>query len=185
MPLPAERESTVGLAVGNVGLLLSNFREEQPMTNGLRHLAISCCVCFLAVHSQATGDDRIGGIQLLPGYKHEKLQGIDSIVGRIAKPGGLTIHYEIGAIPQGGLRFGGSFVDRPKKVPQDQLRWYREQMVQGQPVHIAYLKNNSLLVSYPQTIPGKGINFHTQVKSTEELADALLMLLTFPDKAAK
>lgn len=125
-------------------------------------------------------ESRIGGIQLLPGYKHEEQQGFDSIVGRIVKPKGLTISYDIGAIPQGGLRFGGSFNDQPKAVPENQLRWYKEQMVQGEPMHIAYLKDDSLMVSFPKSIPGKGINFHTKVKTIDEMTDALLMLMTFP-----
>ena len=125
---------------------------------------------------------RIGGIQLLPGYKHQKLQGIDSIVGKIVKQGGLTIFYEIGGIPKGGLRFGGSFTDRPQRTPKSQRRWYKEQLIHGEPVHIAYLKDNRLLVSYPKSLPGKGINFSTKVGSADEMAEALLMLLTFPQR---
>ena len=143
--------------------------------------AAVCLACLSNVDLASAGDDGLGGIRLLPGYKHEKLKGIDSIVGRIVKQNGLTIQYEIGGIPEGRLRFGGSFTDRPKLTPKKQLKWYREQMVKGQPVHIAYLKNNTLLVSYPKSIPKKGINFYAKVNSTEEMVDVLLMLLTFPE----
>ena len=142
--------------------------------------AVVCLACVSSVEFAFAGDEHIGGIRLLPGYKHEALQGFDSIVGRIVKQDGLTISYEIGGIPIGNLRLGGSFTDRPKLTPKANLKWYREQTVNGQPVHIAYLKDNTLLVSYPKTIPNKGINFHAKVKSTEEMADVLLMLLTFP-----
>src|SRR5262245_6481631 len=89
-----------------------------------------------------------GGIKLLPGYVHEKLQGIDSIVGRLVKKEGLTIQYEIGAVPKpGGPVFGGSFSDYPKNTPADQRLWYKEQTIGGRDVHLAMLKTKMLLVS--------------------------------------
>ncbi len=145
-------------------------------------LFLCCAVMVSMTGSSFAADAPLGGMQLLPGYVHNPLQGIDSVVGEIKKEGGLRIMYEIGAvIPPGQPRFGGSFSDRPKMTPKQSVRWYREQMVNGQPVHIAYLKNDSLLASYPQ----KGINFHVQVKTTEELADALLMILTYPKPTEK
>jgi hypothetical protein len=151
-------------------------------------LLTGVAILFLMTQSAFSDDPRIGSIKLLPGYKHEKLQGFDSIVGTIAKPKGkgLTILYDIGAIPKGAIRFGGSFTDRAKLAPKNQLRWYKEQTIKGDPVHIAYLKDDSLLVAFPKSIPGKGINFYTEVKTLEEMTDALLMLMTFPkDKAPK
>ncbi len=139
-------------------------------------------LCLLGVASVSADDDHIGGIQLLPGYEHQPLQGIDSIVGEISKKDGLQIRYEIGAIPKPGSLFmlGGMFSDRPKTTPKDKVRWYREQVVNGQPVHLAFRKDQVLLVSYPQ----KGINFHVTVRTADEMADALLMILTYPGPAA-
>jgi len=155
------------------------------MKHKLVLMAFTSFTALLAIEPTAySADDRIGGIQLLPGYKHEKLQGIDSVVGRIVNPKGLTIHYDIGGIPKGAIRFGGSFIDRPVKTPPAQLRWFKQQMVQGEPVHIAYLKNDTLLVSFPKSLPGKGINFSAKVKTPDEMADVLLMLLTFPHSQA-
>ncbi len=156
----------------------------------MKHItALTISVCFVqlfACQTLSAEENRLGGMRLLPGYQHEKLQGIDSVVGRIVKKKGLTIMYEIGEIPQGGLRFGGSFLDRPKQTPKQQLKWYREQMVNGQPMHIAYLKNKSLLVSFPESIKDHGINFHVDnVKSMKEMADVLLMLTTFPEAKVK
>jgi hypothetical protein len=126
--------------------------------------------------------DRIGGMRLLPGYKHQPLQGFDSIVGKIAKEGGLQINYDIGALPKpGGLVLGGSFSDRPKLTPKGNLRWYREQVINGQPVHLAYRKDNILLVSYPKN----GVNLSVRIRSAEEMAEALLMILTYPDPVAE
>ncbi|QDU93603.1 hypothetical protein [Lignipirellula cremea] len=119
-----------------------------------------------------------GGLQVLEGYVHEPLQGIDSVVGKISKKDGLEIFYEIGSIPRpGGPAFGGQFSDRPQRMPKDQLRWYRETTVHGQPVHLAHGKNDALLVSFPL----QGINFSTTVRTPDEMAQALLMILTYPN----
>ena len=126
-------------------------------------------------------DARLGGMRLLAGYEHQPLQGFDSIVGKIEKEDGLQISYEIGGVPKPGApRFGGQFSDRPKLTPKDQVRWYREQVDNGQPVHLAHGKDNFLLVSFPQ----KGMNFSVTVRSADEMAEALLMILTYPDPVA-
>jgi hypothetical protein len=134
------------------------------------------------VSSAAAADDRLGGMQLLPGYTHQKLQGFDSIVGKISKQNGLQISYEIGSLPRpGGIAFGGQFSDRARKTPKNQLRWYKEQIVNGQPVHLAHRKDGYLLVSFPK----KGMNFTARVTSPEEMVDALLMILTYPNPVIK
>jgi hypothetical protein len=126
-------------------------------------------------------DARVGGMQLLSGYKHKKLQGIDSIVGKIEKPGGLSIMYEIGVVsPPGAPRFGGGFSDRPKRTPPKSRHWYKEQVVNGVPMHLAYTKNGYLLVSFQQS--RKGINFTVKVKNSDEMVEALLMIMTYPQK---
>lgn len=158
------------------------------MKHLVRSTLIVCLIQLIATTLASADDGLLLGMQLLPGYQHEKLQGIDSIVGRIVKKKGLTISYEIGGIPKGQFRFGGSFTDRPKNSPKKLTKWYREQMVNGQPMHIAYLKNKTLLVSFPKSIPNKGINFHVaKVETIEQIADVLLMLSTFPiaDTGAK
>jgi hypothetical protein len=147
-------------------------------------MKILCCetlgVLLLAMTmecSTAMADDRIGGMQLLPGYKHQPLQGFDSVVGKISKPNGLEISYEIGAIPKpGGLSLGGQFSDRPRLTPQDQRRWYQEQTVAGQKVHLVYRNDNYLLVSFPK----QGMNLSVKVLTPDEMAEALLMILTYP-----
>lgn len=120
-----------------------------------------------------------GGMQLLPGYKHLPLQGIDSVIGRIERDDGLQISYEIGHVQAPGEpRLGGSFSDRAKLSPGHETRWYREQTVDGQPVHIAFRKDDVLLVSYPNS----GMNLATQIADEGEMAEALLMILTYRGK---
>jgi len=122
-----------------------------------------------------------GGMRLLPGYTHKPLQGIDSVVGRVVKDAGWIISYEIGRVSKPGRpRMGGDFSDRAKRMPKTKVRWYREQTVNGQPVHMALSKSDTLLVSFPT----KGMNFHTTIRSSEQLVDAMLMILTYPQPAA-
>ena len=144
-------------------------------------LFLAALVAFAAGSVFAADAPPPGAMRLLPGYVHEPLQGIDSIVGRIRKPGGLTIQYEIGRVPKpGGLRIGGDFSDAAVGMPEKDRRWYREQTVQGEPVHIAYSKADLLVVSFPAS----GLNLTATAKSSEEVADVLLMALTYPKQAA-
>jgi hypothetical protein len=147
-------------------------------------VVISCAVVLLTVTAGLTRADetRLGGMQLLPGYGHVPLQGFDSIVGQIKIDKGLTISYEIGGVVKAGApRFGGSFSDRPKLAPKDSIHWYREQVVGGQDAHLAHSKDDILMVSFPE----KGMNFSVKVKTSSEMADALLMILTYPNPPGK
>ncbi len=138
-------------------------------------------LCVLTINPAQSADAPLGGIKLLPGYTHKPLQGIDSIVGEIVNAAGAKISYEIGHVSKPGQpRLGGGFRDRPKLTPKDKLQWYREQQVNGQSVHVAYLVDKTLLVSYPE----KGMNFRTTIRSSEQFADAMLMILTYPQPAA-
>jgi hypothetical protein len=117
-----------------------------------------------------------GNIKLLPGYVHEPKQGFDSIVGLIEKKGGLTIMYEIGRVAKpGALALGGDFSDRAKNLKEIQRQWYKEQTIAGQAVHIAMAKDGGLYVSFPES----GVNFSVMIKTAEDVADALLMILSY------
>jgi len=138
-------------------------------------------LCLAAVDEASADDARLRGMRLLPGYTHVPKQGFDSLVGEINKEGGLSIRYEIGRVAKpGGPAMGGDFRDHAKLTPKEKLQWYREQTVGDQPVHLAYRKDKVLLASFPKT----GMNLHTTIKSTEDFADAMLMILTYPQPAA-
>ena len=51
-----------------------------------------------AVGAQVLSGSPPGSMRLLQGYQHERLQGIDTTVGRIWKPGGPEVHYDIGQL---------------------------------------------------------------------------------------
>ena len=146
------------------------------------YFGVRSCVILLAltaVGSASGADAPLGGLQLLSGYQHVPLQGIDSAVGEIKKEGGLRIMYEIGRVSKpGSPQMGGDFRDRAKLMPKEMLQWYREQTVNDQPVHLALSKDKVLLASFPKV----GMNFTTKVESSEDLVDALLMILTYPKR---
>ncbi len=139
-------------------------------------------ICFLALYGQhsSAADPPPGDLKLLDSYTHKKLQGFDSLPGVISKPGGLQIYYEIGAIPKPGApQFGSQFTDKAKNTPAKQRQWYKEQIIAGQPVHLAYTNTGVLIASFPKS----GINFRVDVKSDEDLAEALLTILSYPSAA--
>lgn len=107
-----------------------------------------------------------GAIQLIEGYRHEPLQGIDSSVGRIWKDGGLEIRYDIG-------RMAGNYaasIKGPDRV------WVISQVVNGQPVEIVKAKDGRVLVTFT-----KGwANFFAKVSGDEDLAVLLSIVLTYP-----
>jgi hypothetical protein len=109
---------------------------------------------------------------LLPGYQHERLQGIDTSVGRIWKKDGLEIHYDIG-------RLAGNYAQSREK-DKDKLEWFKEQAVGGRNVQIALTKDRVLTI----TVAGFA-NFYGTVKSEGDLADMLLMVLTYDEPKAK
>ena len=146
-------------------------------------LVISLCITALAQPKMIVKKEKAdpnsppGGIILLEGYQHKKLQGIDSLVGEILKKDGLKISYELGRIARPGQpRMGGDFTDRAKGISKNDLKWFKKQTIDGSPAHIAFTKKNQLIVSFPT----RGGNFRAKIESEEQMADALLMTLTYP-----
>ncbi len=130
-------------------------------------LTVCGIACVTAVYA---GPQALpGGIQLLPGYKHEKLKGIDTRVGKIWKDGGLSFSYDI------GKGAGNQAKGQDKK----NVLWFKEQVVAGHAVQLALTKDQTLYVSFPQT----HANFYGQVKTSADLADLLLMVLTYAPAA--
>lgn len=122
-------------------------------------------------------------IRLLPGFTHQPLKGIDSIVGKIVKKDGLQIQYEMGRIPQGGLRLGGDFVNQALQLPEQDRLWLKEQVAGGRKVHVAYSKDQRLIISSASST--EGVNFTAAAKTPGEVADLLLMVLTLAEQKPK
>ena len=135
-------------------------------------------------------DEPYGGLRLLEGYRFERSHTFDTINGVITKPGGLRIEFESG-INEG-------YAIEPKN--KTKYIWFREQTVNGHQVMVALVKRgmtpwkpevtrnprpaNVLIITIPGRIrPDDAANFYGEVANEQEIADMLLMVLTFdPDK---
>jgi hypothetical protein len=109
-----------------------------------------------------------GGIRLLTGYVHIQDRGIDTRVGRIRKEGGLDIRYDIGPL-------AGEYVNRC--LSNNTCLWYKEQQLRGGLVKVA-LRNDGIIFA---TFPTTTANFYALVRSQEDIADFLLMILTYDE----
>ncbi len=109
-----------------------------------------------------------GGIKLLAGYVHMKERGIDTWVGRIKKEGGLDILYDIGPL-------AGEYVNRCLR--DQSCVWYKEQQLKGGLVKIALASDGRIIATFPKTTA----NFSAEVKSQEDIADFLIMILTYDE----
>lgn len=156
----------------------------------MRKLALIILLLFLAAPAGAF-DEPYGGIKLLDGYKFKRSSTIDTINGIIYKDGGLNIEFESG-ISEG-------YAVNPKD--KNKYIWYREQIVNGHKVMLALTKSgvgtvwksensrsskqyNILMVTFPGRFgPNDAANFYAEVLNEKEIADMLLMVLTFdPNK---
>src|SRR5262249_42950133 len=114
-----------------------------------------------------------GGIRLLPGYQHEEGRGIDTRVGRIWKKDGMEIHYDIG-------RLAGNYAKGKASDKDGKKLWHKEQTVAGRKIDLAMTKDRVLYV----TVAGPS-NFYATVKNDEDIADLLLMVLSYDEPKAK
>jgi hypothetical protein len=139
--------------------------------------------------AQAWANETVfGGIQLLAGYSAKRSSAVDAEVWTIERQGGMKIYFEAGPNE-------GSWAD-----PQDRnnYAWYREQTIKGCTVRFALVKpglktqwersesgesvpGNILLATF--LLGGKSsdhtANFSAKIASKEDLADALLMIMSF------
>jgi hypothetical protein len=152
-------------------------------------IAIVTVVLSLASSAFAL-DEPYGGIRLLDGYHYERSHTSDTINGVITKTGALRIEFESG-ISEG---YAVELKNRTKYI------WYREQTISGHKVMLALVKrgattwkpevarnpspSNLLMITFPGRFgPNDAANFYAEVANEQEIADMLLMVLTFdPDK---
>jgi len=100
-------------------------------------------------------------MQLVPGYQHRRIQGIDSSVGEIVKGDRVVIHYDIGQLA--GLHV----------VPENKARCkrYEEKRISGQTARYCF-GDHALTATFVQT----SANFYAFPADDAELADVLIML---------
>jgi hypothetical protein len=105
-------------------------------------------------------------IRLLPGYKVQAQPGIDTGGGRFWKEGGLDIHFSIGMLV---FRYADS-------IPANQVQWRVEQIVNGNHVTCVFTKSEEFIVTVNEAPVS---NFDAKITSQQELAEMLLMVLTY------
>lgn len=110
-----------------------------------------------------------GDIEMLDGYTHVPGRGIDSRVGEISKSGGMAIRYDIGMM-------AGFFAGRC--LSSGDCQWYKGQTVNGREVLLSLTKDGKITATFRKEYA----NFSAQTKSPEDVADFLIMVLTYKVK---
>jgi hypothetical protein len=150
---------------------------------------VACALRLSGQAAAAISDSNFGGIHLLDGYSTQRVWAVDAAVWEIKGPDHFLINFEAG---------DESWVD-PKDAQQ--YAWYRETTVRGRTVRLALVRpglktqwepehdrnlppGNILLVTYilwnsTKLYPEHSANFSAKIAGPGELADALLMILTF------
>jgi hypothetical protein len=115
---------------------------------------------------KSTPEPPPGNIKLLENYTHIKKRGIDTSVGEISKLNGLTIRYDNGNLAG---RAAGYYCGN------GQCNWYKSQKINGKDVWIGLTKEGMIIATFPEDYA----NFFAQTKLPEDIADFLLMILTY------
>ena len=104
--------------------------------------------------------------QLIRGYKVEIRYGPEpnEEAGRIWKPGGLAIDWNFDA-------YGGSIID---EIEQKEVLWRLELPSSGNPSVMVRTRENRVAISI-----ATHLNFSATIHSDQELAEMLLMCLTY------
>ena len=105
-----------------------------------------------------------GNMQILPGYEHHRLQGIDSSVGEIVKEDRVVIRYDIGPL-------AGLWIQPENK---EKCQRYEEKRVHDQTARYCY-NPYSLTVTFVQS----SANFSAIPEDEAELVNVLSMLETY------
>jgi hypothetical protein len=154
----------------------------------MKKLLLSLTVFLLMSQHLCAADDALGGLKLLEGYSMKRGSAVDATAWTIEKRGGLKILFEAGASE-------GSWADPNER---NKYSWYREQRVNGYTARFALVKDglktqwepgdskglqpgNILLVSFlvERDRSSHTANFSAKVANSQEMADALLMVMTF------
>lgn len=112
-----------------------------------------------------------GNMSLLPQYVHIIKRGIDTAVGEISKPNGLTITYDNGFL-------AGNQAWQQYNVLRDNVAWFKEQKVNGLTLYLTRGKDQSIYATFPETCA----NFRAVKVDESELLDFLLMIMTYREQ---
>jgi hypothetical protein len=155
--------------------------------NTLRFLSVVACFVALSGSAIHADDPPYGNVKLLDGYKYKRSHTSDTINGLIYKENGLSIVFESGINEGYAVEL---------KMQKDYI-WFRQQEINGHKVFLALTESGVGTKWEPEkprspnprrilmiTFPGKfgpmdAANFYAEVLDEKDIADALLMALTF------
>lgn len=107
------------------------------------------------------------GIQVLQGYRHEDIGGMDTRRGKISKPKGPEIMYDIGALATNETAIHFKSKD---------FLWARSISIGAHSLELVMKDDETLYASFPRYYA----NFiGTRVRTKADLADVLLMIVTY------
>jgi hypothetical protein len=154
----------------------------------MNRITTTTVICILLLLTTALADDPpYGGLKLLDGYRYKRSRTTDTINGVIYKDGGLSIEFESG-ISEG---YAADPRQKAKYV------WYREQIINEHKIFLALGEGGAatkwkperprsatlgrvLMVTFPGKFgPNDAANFYAEVLDEKEIAETLLMVLTF------
>jgi hypothetical protein len=127
-----------------------------------------------ATSQEASAPNKSAGIRfplrLLRGYKLQAAAGTDNGPnGKIWKENGPTIDFHIGPY----------FSEATESIRKEEILWREEQIVNGHSFTCVYTKSADLVISH-QPLPVA--NFQAKIHRQQEMAEMLLMVLTFEPK---
>jgi len=118
-----------------------------------------------------------GGMRLLPGYLHEREMGIDTCPGKIWKPAGPEIGYDIGFFAADAAHV---------LATQPGVAWSKTQDTGRSTIAVTMTRGRYLGITVTSKAHSDKAGFVIQNATDEALADALLMIMTYdPDKGCR
>jgi len=141
----------------------------RRLTCLLATLALFSCPCQMECQSGNTAKENHSlpsPIRLLPGYHAEIVSGWEGGAGgKFTKQGGPSIDFQMSLHTESAV----------ESIDKAQVVWREEQTVNGQHVVCVYTRSRELVITFPSFVA----NFRTKIRNEQDLAETLLMVLTF------
>src|SRR5207237_461974 len=155
----------------------SSFAASLRLDHRMRKFLILVLGLTSFVELRATERGSFGGIQLLDGYRITRRQDVDAQAGSIEKTGRLKINFECGMSEGAAVK------------PQDKATylWYQEQILKGHKSRFALERaekgGNGRVLEVTFLLGDESsayaCNFAGHVRNQSDVAEMLLMVLTF------
>lgn len=127
---------------------------------------------------------KLEGMSLPAGFRHKPSppNSTGEVSGVITGPEKLEVRYRVAPTGKHELAQGQVyFTSEAMKLKTGEHRWAREQYVGDELVQLTMAMDNTLVASYPD----RGINMSAQVNGPGQMADALLLTLSIPNRTRR